>query len=311
MAQDVYSKSMLTKVAWYYYKEDLTQNEIADYLGLTRNQVVRHLEKAKTEGIIQFHIYGMEANCLEIKKKLVSHFQLKDAYIIPAPKNKADIRQSLAKAAAQTVQSNLTENDLIGIGWGQAALQTVDQLSIDPAKNISIVTLTGGVNHYFQNRNHHSEGGFQGKIFAIPAPFMASTDEMARLLLTEPSVADILDLASLAKHVIVGIGSLAHDSTIVIEEKLTIKELAYIRNQQAVGDILGQFFDIEGKIIDLPLHKRLIGASLNKLKEMNVIAVAGGEEKVNAIYGALKGQYISTLITDEETAAALMKLGGD
>ena len=35
----------------------------------------------------------------------------------------------------------------------------------------------------------------------------------------------------------------------------------------------------------------------------HVVGVAGGTEKIDAIYGALKGKFIHSLITDEETAS--------
>ncbi|MEH7451142.1 sugar-binding domain-containing protein [Gottfriedia acidiceleris] len=49
---------------------------------------------------------------------------------------------------------------------------------------------------------------------------------------------------------------------------------------------LGQFYDQNGKIIDFPHHKRLIGTDLKSLRALNAIAVAGGEKKIDAIYGA-------------------------
>lgn len=39
----------------------------------------------------------------------------------------------------------------------------------------------------------------------------------------------------------------------------------------------------------------------------HVVGVAGGIEKIDAIYGALKGKFIHTLITDEETALLITK----
>ncbi len=47
---------------------------------------------------------------------------------------------------------------------------------------------------------------------------------------------------------------------------------------------------------------------LEKLKAMpHVIGIAGGEHKVDAIKGALRGRFIHTLITDERIALRLLK----
>jgi lsr operon transcriptional repressor len=309
---DVFTDNLLVKVAWYYYKDNLTQIEISDLLNLSRNKVVRLLDRARTENIVQFQIKGHGVNCLEIEHELNDTFNIPRAFVIPTPKE--DLSRSLSKAAAQYIENNISNNELIGFGWGEAVSRTIESLTIDPSIEVSMVTLTGGVNYYFHKRDFSLEGGldkFKGGIHVIPAPFLASTEEMAKNMLTEPSVRNILDLASLSNHVVVGIGGLSTASTIIKEEKMTLNELIYIKNQNAVGDILGQFFNIHGNLLELPHHKRLIGTHLSVLKKLtNVIGVAGGSHKVDAIFGALKGGYIDTLITDEETAKALLKKGG-
>jgi DNA-binding transcriptional regulator LsrR (DeoR family) len=188
-------------------------------------------------------------------------------------------------------------------------------LPLPPEHQVSLVTLTGGVNYYFQKHHEASEGGltkFTGGIHMIPSPFLTSSIDMAGSFLNEPSVKNILQLASMAQHYIIGIGGLSKEATIIKEENMSISELTYIERQGAAGDILGQFYDTNGELLDLPLHKKLVGTPLERLKKLgNVIGVAGGEKKIHAIYGALRGAYIDTLVTDENTALALLAMGGD
>jgi lsr operon transcriptional repressor len=310
MSLDVYTENMLVKVAWYYYKENLTQNEIAELLDLSRTKVVRLLERARVEGIVQFQIKSKTGNCLSMEEEFKKVFKLRNVFIVPTPNQKEKLVDSLSKGAAQYLQNILQPHDLIGLGWGRAVSKMIDYLFLDSGSKISVVTLTGGVNYYLQNRRSQ-DGGMERfqEIHIIPAPFLASSEEMANKFLTEPAINEILELGKLSKYIIVGIGGIYPDATIIQEEKMTVNELAFIKQQQAVGDILGQFYDIHGNVLDLPHHKRLIGAKLSILKALNnVIAVAGGEKKVEAIYGAIKGQYIQTLITDESTAVALLNM---
>jgi lsr operon transcriptional repressor len=77
--------------------------------------------------------------------------------------------------------------------------------------------------------------------------------------------------------------------------------------QGAVGDILSQFYDKDGKIIQSDLSKKLVSIKLDTLKNAsNTIGVAGGKEKIHAIYSALIGGYLNVLITDEDTAKELL-----
>ena len=51
-----YKDEIITKVAWHYYIENLTQQAIAEKLGISRMRVVKLLDFAKQNGIIQFRI---------------------------------------------------------------------------------------------------------------------------------------------------------------------------------------------------------------------------------------------------------------
>lgn len=309
MKGSTYEENLVVKVAWHYYKNNLTQNEIASLMDLSRNKIVRMLEKARSDGIVQFHIKGHGSNCLSTEQEFIQTFGLENAFIIPTPSS--NLTESLAKAAAQYLESTLTSEKLLGIGWGEAVTRTLQHLSIDPANHVSIVTLTGGVNYYFQKQNYALDGGlgrFQGRFHIIPAPFLASSEDMASSILSEPAVRDILELAGISSTILVGIGGLSSDATIVKEEKMTLKEMTTIKKLNGSGDILGQFYNDEGEILTLPHHGRRIGLSISRLKEMkNVVGVAGGPEKIDAIYGAMKGGYVQTLITDEDSALRLMK----
>jgi lsr operon transcriptional repressor len=85
-------------------------------------------------------------------------------------------------------------------------------------------------------------------------------------------------------------------------------DIDIIKTQGAAGDMLSQFYDINGDLIDLDLHKQLISSEIGILKSLNhVVAVAGGAHKREAIIGALKGGYIDVLITDEAAARGLVE----
>ena len=89
---------------------------------------------------------------------------------------------------------------------------------------------------------------------------------------------------------------------------ITYEDLEKIKKNGAIGEILGRFYDINGKRVKTELDRRIIGLDLEDIKKIeNVIGVSGGEKKVEPLLGAIRGKYIDTLITDEETAKALFK----
>ena len=54
--QDTSEAQIQARVAWYYYVGGLTQQEIADRLGLTRNRVNRIVGQARADGLVRIEV---------------------------------------------------------------------------------------------------------------------------------------------------------------------------------------------------------------------------------------------------------------
>ena len=68
-----------------------------------------------------------------------------------------------------------------------------------------------------------------------------------------------------------------------------------------------RFFDADGAPVISPLNDRVIGMELEQLRKVKrSVGIAGGQRKVAAIRGAVRGGYINVLITDLLTAEALV-----
>jgi len=78
-------------------------------------------------------------------------------------------------------------------------------------------------------------------------------------------------------------------------------------SHRAVGDICGHFYDAQGRIFSQELDERTVAIELKNLRDKPLsIALAGGRRKIQAILGMLRGRHCNVLITDEETARALL-----
>ena len=105
-----------------------------------------------------------------------------------------------------------------------------------------------------------------------------------------------------------GIGSTSFDySPYYLAGHVSQEELLEMVAQKTVGDVCGIFFDINGKLTYPELQKRIIGIDIDKFLKIPVrLAVAGGPEKINPVLGALRGNYINTLVTDANTAQSVL-----
>ena len=91
-------------------------------------------------------------------------------------------------------------------------------------------------------------------------------------------------------------------------ELVSAVELDTLKQAGAVGDILGHCFDRQGHFIETDLEERLIGIPISLLREVEErVAIAGGDYKLTAIRGALRSGIVTTLVTDDHTAARLLQ----
>ena len=80
-----------------------------------------------------------------------------------------------------------------------------------------------------------------------------------------------------------------------------------IREAGAVGDLLGNFIDIHGNVVDHTINRQLVGLSLEELKQIKTVVMAsGGDDKVAVITGALRTGVVDILVCDEKTANSVL-----
>jgi DNA-binding transcriptional regulator LsrR (DeoR family) len=77
----------------------------------------------------------------------------------------------------------------------------------------------------------------------------------------------------------------------------------------AVGDICAHWIDEEGQLVDHPLNSRVVALSPARLRDIPCVVIAsGGRTKSRALRGVLKGGMCDVIITDEQTAKAILAM---
>ncbi|HSV31574.1 MAG TPA: sugar-binding transcriptional regulator [Atribacteraceae bacterium] len=303
---------LITRIAWLHFMEGMTQRNVALSLGLSQPKVARLIEKAQKMGIVRISIESPIANCLKIEREFKKTFRINDALIIPA--DGGDLFASLGRAGAWYLEKVLSDGDLLGIAWGRTLKQVALSVRSARVKNLKLVTLVGGLTSS-ASLNPYTIGEklasiFEGECYYLYAPAVVENEATRNFYMNEKINQKTLDLARHATWSMVGIGSVdVRHSIYSLTGFIDYHELEALKQKKAVGDIAGQFYNIQGDILDTPLHQRTVAIPLEDIRTMhNVIGIAGGEEKVAAILGALRGRFIKILITDEQTARRVMEL---
>ncbi|MEO8847307.1 MAG: sugar-binding domain-containing protein, partial [Casimicrobiaceae bacterium] len=139
-----------------------------------------------------------------------------------------------------------------------------------------------------------------GAGYFLPAPFFVDSVEDAEILRGQRVVKDVLALARQTNLVLVGIGNLRNTPAIYGPEREALAALGI------VGEVLGQFFDRDGRIVDCDMAQRSISLRLAELRGRMVIAVAGSPDKAVAIRATLRSGLLAGLVTDEATAHRIL-----
>ena len=77
-------EELVARVAWCYYHDGLTQNDIGERLGLPRLKISRLLEKGRQSGVIRVQINSRYEGCLALETELQQRFGLKLVRVLPA-----------------------------------------------------------------------------------------------------------------------------------------------------------------------------------------------------------------------------------
>ena len=297
------------RASWYYYKTGITQGDIAKKLGINRLRVINILNEAKKNGTVAIHVKGEDTKLMELEQQLKDKWDLREVLITPkVPPSK--IKNDLSLAGAQYLEIFAQVGSMIALGWGDTVSGITRNLGRLIPLNTSFVTLCGGVMNYLSERTTDNVGtplsGFRYPFIVIPTPLMVSSKKLRDQMISEPEVQQVMEEAKSADISMVGIGSLMPSTEFSHFGYKSKKELKFLKESGAVGEMHGEYFNAEGQSLDIDHHHRLITIRLETLRKMkHVVGVAGGKEKIDAIAAALRGGIIHSLITDEVTAKSL------
>lgn len=301
---DEQTYALATKAAWYYYMEDNTQAQIAEVMGVSRAKVIRLLEEARAQGIVQFSFRKNDSQRVSAEQLLIDRFGLKDAFVVPTPLDSSAINQSIAQGAAHYVSDHLREDGYLNIGYGDTVSRMLGFLAKNREESLNVVSLTGGVSYYLPSVGTTA---YSMHLFLTPSPLVVSSRQVRDALLDEKSLQDVSTMTEYADMSVVGIGAAVEGATVLRNGILNEGELTVLKMQGAVGDVLNHFMDKDGNLIQTEIEDRVISTDFDKLRQLkNVVGVAGGKDKVTAIKAVLNGGYLNVLITDSDTAAELL-----
>ncbi len=306
----------LIQVAYYYYKLNLTQQNIAEKLGISRQKVNRLIQKAIQEKIVEIKINGYENFDIDQEYMIEKKFNLQKAIVVKDNLDEKPIGIAASNYLNQIISGISSKQNKcdIGISWGNSLNNMTSNYIVDECINseISVVQLCGGINtsktaikpEEITNVLAMTIGG---QSYNLYAPAKMENRELVKLLKKESYYRNILERYKSIDVSVVGIGNLNEEGTLVKYNYLNQETYEELSELGVVGDVCFRMFDEQGKLVESDYNDLIMGITFENY--MNIpfrIGIAYGKEKVKAIVGALRGRVINILVTDHETAKEVL-----
>jgi DNA-binding transcriptional regulator LsrR (DeoR family) len=309
------ARRLRLRAAWMYFVEEMTQNEIALKLGVGRVTVVRLLAAARERNEVKISIGDRLAECVEAERLLESRFGIDEAIVVPLSARGADATGPIAAATGAYVSSLVRADMRIGVAWGRTLVSSLAFMSERTVENVSVVSLLGGIMK--ARKFNPAEFAwrfaslFQADCYLMTAPLVVDSAATRQTLIERCGLGDIFELAKSLDAVVLGAAGMGADATAHVSKFISNADRASLLKAGAVGDVLFNFFDSSGKLVDHPINERVMSVPLDIVKKVPVrVMAAGGASKVPALAAALKIIRPTVLITDEYTAKDVLKLAG-
>jgi len=308
---------MLARVASMYYEQNRNQDEIAREIGVSRSTVSRALQDARESGIVEITVHYPWKRVPILEQELSDSFdKLRDIRVLAArSRNHSEILRGLGVLAALYLEGVLFDGAILGISWGAAVYSTVRALHPSRSLSVTVVQMVGAVGAGDSlidgpDLARLLASAYDGDSRYLHAPLIVEDADVQRVLMQEPRIAATLQLGRTADIALVGIGAPdAAVSSLLRAGYMTEQDLADLVARGVMGDVCARHYDIEGRALDLDVDHRIIGIDLDDLHAIGcVIGVAGGRTKARAILGALRGEHIDVLVTDECAAREILTL---
>jgi len=307
---------LAVRAAWLYHVAGNTQHEIARKLQISRPTAQRLVAFAFERGLIKVRVNHKVASCLELAIALRQRYNLVVSDVVPVNEDSADqVLRKIAVAAAQVIEFYLNDVQpkIIALGSGQTLKAVVGELNMLARPQHRLLSLVGTIAR--DGSSNPYDAALQAaekigaKCFLIPAPLLADSPEERKQWCHHRLYRIVEELSNQTDVAFVGIGDMGLGCPMNRDGFLTGDEVMELVEAGAVGDNLGWAFDEAGELVRASTQQRVTSIQLRRPPKKPVIAFAGGEHKTRAVLGALRGQWINGLVTDETCARMILASG--
>lgn len=304
---------LILKVLRLYYERGLNQVEVAHRMGFSRPKVSKLITEGHVRGLVKIEIAEPAGDFAPLEIALEDRYGLVEALVVDSSEDRQSTELAAGGVGGSLLARLCTAESVLGVSWGvsvRALAEAVPAMSFRCGK---VVPLVGGMGKA-ETRLHSNQvcallaGKLGADYLQLSAPAIARSAQSRDELMEMPGIEDTLTEAASCDVAVAGIGGILPTSTMVEAGYFTLEEFLGLRERGAVGDICCHFLDAEGNPCLEDLSRRIVGLTLEQLREIpRTVGIVTGSGKAAGVAAVLKGGYVNTLVCDRELADALLR----
>ena len=128
----------MTDAAELYYRDQLSQQEVAQRLGVSRSTVSRMLQLARDEGIVHIEI-RRPSSPERLSEALRSALGLRRVVVVPASSRSGLARPRRARARGDRAGSTLAPGDAMAVSWGSTIAEIARSRQFPPLHGVHLI----------------------------------------------------------------------------------------------------------------------------------------------------------------------------
>jgi DNA-binding transcriptional regulator LsrR (DeoR family) len=309
----------LAEIAWLYYGQDWTQEQIAQETGLSRPTISRMLRDARERGIVEIHVHYPFQTAGVVQEQLRSRLGLLDCKVLARSAiddfaDGKDVANQVGALAARYLQKQIPDESIIGLGWGSMVHRVVRSGYLKGKRGTVVAQIQGSIGGATPDIDGAGLAAALGRqlgsrVHTLSAPMVVADASVRTGLLRDQHIRHTLEIGKRARVIIVGVGAVSPQSGLYRAGYLNDADLEFIRGQSAVGDVCGSYFTRDGSLCPLELNDRMIVLDADAIRQAPIrVGVSCGGEKILPNIGAARSGLINVLIADEDAASGMLQM---
>jgi DNA-binding transcriptional regulator LsrR (DeoR family) len=273
--------------------------------------VVRLLADARRRNEVRITIAAPLTELLLLEREVETRFGVNRVIVAPFVDADGDPVKVIAAAAGNFISGEMKPGMTVGVGWGRTLFNTLPFITGATLDDFRVVSLLGGI--AAARRFNPAEFAwqfaelFQGEGFLIPAPAVVDSPETKYALLERCGLSSIFEMADKLDMALLSCGGISSLTTSYRTGYLSEADRRSLIDAGAIGDVLYNFIDENGDLVDHEVNGRVISVNLARLRRTpERVLISGGKDKLAAIRATIRTIAPTALITDEQTALALL-----